>query len=179
MNIRTLVLWVAVGTIVAGCASPEGASVAEKRASVAEMRDAVLTQLYQEKPEAKEKIAQAAGYGTFSNVNINLLLVSSGRGYGVVHNNATGQDTYMKMGMVGVGLGAGAKDFRAVMIFKSPEALRMFVEEGWEFGGHADAAAKSGDKGGAANVAGDITSDMEIYQFTEAGIAPKGVQKSP
>ena len=31
--------------------------------------------------------------------------------------------------------------------------------------------AKSGDKGGAANVAGDITENMEIYQFVESGIA--------
>ncbi|UCD52392.1 MAG: hypothetical protein JSW27_07095 [Phycisphaerales bacterium] len=171
MSIKTLTLLVAVGTTVAGCASPKGASVPEKRASVMEMRDGVLAELYREKPEAREKITNAAGYGTFSNININLLLVSSGRGYGVVRNNATGADTYMKMGMVGVGLGAGAKDFRAVMIFKSQEALRAFVEEGWEFGGHADAAAKSGDKGAEASLADEVTGDIEIYNFTEAGIA--------
>ena len=171
MNLKTLVLLTVVGVVVAGCASPEGASVAEKRASVVDMRDEVLAELYREKPETKEKIAQAAGYGTFSNININLFLVSSGNGYGLVHDNATGKDTYMKMRMVGVGLGAGAKDFRAAMIFKSEEALRTFVEEGWEFGGHADAAAKSGDTGAEAGLADEVTGDIEIYNFTESGIA--------
>ena len=135
------------------------------------MRDGVLAELYQKKPEAREKIANAAGYGTFSNININLLLVSTGNGYGIVHNNATGDETFMKMRMIGVGLGAGAKDFRAVMIFKNQDVLRKFIEEGWEFGGHADAAAKADDTGAEAGVAGEVTGNMEIYNFTESGIA--------
>ena len=77
----------------------------------------------------------------------------------------------MRMAMLGVGFGLGVKDFRAVIIFKNPDALNTFVDKGWEFGGHADAAAKAGEKGAAANVAGDITSGMEIYQFTKSGIA--------
>ena len=77
----------------------------------------------------------------------------------------------MKMAMFGVGLGLGVKDFRAVIIYRTPESLNTFITEGWEWGGHADAAAKAGDKGGAIGAAGDISADMEIYQFTEAGIA--------
>ncbi|MHC4332812.1 MAG: lipid-binding SYLF domain-containing protein [Planctomycetota bacterium] len=154
-----------------GHSSPGGATVGEKRADVLKMRDGMLAELYAEKPETKAKIANAAGYGTFSNININLFLASTGNGYGVVHNNGKGDDTYMRMAMVGIGLGLGVKDFRAAIIFKNQDALSTFVDKGWEFGGHADAAAKAGDKGGAANVAGDITSGMEIYQFTESGIA--------
>ncbi|MHC4166943.1 MAG: lipid-binding SYLF domain-containing protein [Planctomycetota bacterium] len=131
----------------------------------------MLAELYQKRPEAKEKIAKAAGYGTFSNININLFLLSSGNGYGVVHNNTTGDDTFMKMRMLGVGLGAGVKDFRAVVIFKNQDVLHRFIEEGWEFGGHADAAAKSGDSGAEVGVAGEVTGNMEIYNFTESGIA--------
>jgi lipid-binding SYLF domain-containing protein len=171
MNTKVLVLLVLVAAIIAGCSGPGGATVAEKRADVFKMRDNMLAELYEEKPETKAKIAEAAGYGTFSNININLFLASTGNGYGVVHNNGTGDDTYMRMAMVGVGLGLGVKDFRAAIIFKNQDALNTFVDKGWEFGGHADAAAKSGDKGGAANVAGDVTSGMEIYQFTESGIA--------
>jgi lipid-binding SYLF domain-containing protein len=135
------------------------------------MRDSMLAELYSQKPEAKAKVAEAAGYGTFTNVNVNLFLASTGNGYGVVHNKDTGEDTYMRMAMLGVGVGLGVKDFRAVIIFKNQDALNTFVDKGWEFGGHADAAAKAGDTGAAANVAGDITSGMEIYQFTETGIA--------
>ena len=171
MNTKTLVLLGLVVAIVAGCRSPGGATVGEKRADVLKTRNGMLAELYEEKPETKAKIAEATGYGTFSNININLFLASTGNGYGVVHNNGTGKDTYMRMAMVGVGWGLGVKDFRATIIFKNQDALNAFVDKGWEFGGHADAAAKADDKGGAVSVAGDITSGMEIYQFTKSGIA--------
>jgi lipid-binding SYLF domain-containing protein len=135
------------------------------------MRQETISELYAKKPEAKAKIANAAGYGVFSNININLLLLSSGNGYGIVRNQATGKDTYMRMQMLGVGFGAGVKDFRAVIIFHGPEAMHTFTEKGWEWGGHADAAAVSADKGAEAGVAGEVTGSMEIYNFTEAGIA--------
>jgi lipid-binding SYLF domain-containing protein len=170
-HILTLTAAVLIAAVIAGCRGPKGDTVVEKQDYVFKMRDGMLTELYKEKPETKDKVANAAGYGTFSNMNINLFLASTGNGYGVVHNNATGEDTYMKMAMLGVGIGLGVKDFRAAIIFKNQEALDTFVNKGWEFGGHADAAAKAGDKGAEANVAGDITSGMEIYQFTKNGIA--------
>jgi lipid-binding SYLF domain-containing protein len=37
----------------------------------------------------------------------------------------------------------GVKDFRVVFIFKNKRVLKDFIEKGWEFGGQADAAAKS------------------------------------
>jgi lipid-binding SYLF domain-containing protein len=171
MHARIVIGLGLVGLMVAGCATPAGNSVSEKRTSVRRMRSETLAELYAKKPIAKESIAKAAGYAVFSNININLLILSSGNGYGVARDAASGQDVYMRMQMLGVGLGAGVKDFRAVMIFKTPEALHLFTEKGWEWGGHADAAAKSGKKGKAASAAGDISGDMEIYTFTESGIA--------
>jgi len=171
MNTKILVMLALVATIVAGCSGPKGVTIGEKRTEVLNTKNGMLAELYEKIPETKAKVAEAAGYGTFSNININIFLASTGNGYGVVHNNRTGEDTYMRMAMVGVGIGLGVKDFRAVIIFKNQDALNSFVDKGWEFGGHADAAAKAGDKGAAVNVAGDITSGMEIYQFTESGIA--------
>lgn len=171
MNSKILALLALVAMVVTGCASPKGATVAEQRSYVLQMRKETLAELYEKKPLAREKIAKSAGYGVFSNININLFLLSSGNGFGIVRDKSTGKDTYMKMRMIGVGLGAGVKDFRAVIVFKAPEALHTFTEEGWEWGGHADAAAKSGDTGAEAGLAGEITGDMEIYNFTEAGIA--------
>ena len=171
MKKKTLVMLALVAMIVAGCATPQGESLSEKKSYVYDMRNDVLAKAYEQKPELKGKVAQAVGYATFNNININLLLVSSGNGFGLVHNNATGQETFMKMRMVGVGLGAGAKDFRALMIFKTQDAMSTFIEEGWEAGAHADAAAKSGDSGAEAGVADEVTGNVEIYQFTESGIA--------
>jgi lipid-binding SYLF domain-containing protein len=171
MNTRVLILFVAVVVTVTGCSRPQGTTVIEKKTHISTMRNDLLAQLYEAKPEAKAKVADAAGYGTFSNVNVHLFLASTGNGYGVVHNNSTGEQTYMRMAMLGAGLGMGVKDFRAVIIFKNQNALNTFVEQGWEFGGHADAAAKSGDKGAEVSAAAEVTGNMEIYNFTESGIA--------
>ena len=143
----------------------------EKRAEVRKVRDETLADLYREKPELKSRIKKAAGYGVFSNLGVNVLLLSTARGGGVVVDNATGKETFMKMGSVGAGVGLGVKDFRAVFIFHNKEVLEGFVEKGWEFGGQADAAAKSDEKGGSAEGKASVQQGMEIYQFTESGPA--------
>jgi len=114
---------------------------------------------------------KGSGDGVFSNVGTYVFLLAGGSGYGVVADNATKQKTYMKMRSVGVGFGMGVKDFRAVFIFKNKDVLNKFVEKGWEFGGQADAAAKSGEKGGAASGEAYVESDIIIYELTEAGVA--------
>lgn len=153
------------------CATPKGNTKPEKINYIVNMKDETLSELYKEKPEAKVKIKKAAGYAVFSNINTNLFLFSSGNGYGVAVDNTTGKKTYMKMNFLGIGPGIGIKDFRAVFVFKNMRVLNEFIESGWEFGGHADAAAKSDKKGGAVGGEMYIENDIEIYQMTEAGVA--------
>ena len=76
----------------------------------------------------------------------------------------------MKMAELGIGLGVGAKDVRAIFIFNTPAVLERFVNYGWQAGGHADAAAKAGDKGAAAG-AEVLIEDMTVYQLTKTGLA--------
>jgi lipid-binding SYLF domain-containing protein len=75
------------------------------------------------------------------------------------------------MNFAGLGPGIGVKDFRAVLIFKNKRTFTEFVDGDWEFGGHADAAAKSDEKGAATGGEMYIDDDIEIYQMTEAGVA--------
>jgi lipid-binding SYLF domain-containing protein len=94
----------------------------------------------------------------------------------VVDDNRYGRDTYMKMGEVGIGLGLGVKDFRAVFVFHDHWTMKRFLRSGWEFGGHADAAAKAGDKGAA--VGGEVLIDgITVYQLTESGLALQATVK--
>ncbi len=165
----TLILVLAT-VLPAGCSTPKGVTREDRKAYALEARDKTLKELYERKPETREKVKKAAGYGVFSDWGVNVIFVSAANGWGVVTDNKTGQETFMKMGQVGIGLGIGVKDFRAVFIFRSQEALRKFVYSGWEFGAHADAAAVSGDKGGQASGAATLQ-DIEIYQFTKSGIA--------
>jgi len=162
-------LLLAISTLTA-CVTTQGTSKAEKQQAILEMKNTTLTRLFQVKPDTKAQVNSAPGYAVFSNANVNLLLASFGGGYGVVKNMKTGQHTYMNMGEVGVGLGLGAKDFRIVMVFHSVEAMHNFIENGWVFGGQADAAAKASDKGAA--IGGEmLLNGITVYQLTESGLA--------
>jgi len=155
---------------ITACVTNRADTPTEKRQSIQQMKSTVLQELYRIKPDVRSQISSAPGYAVFSNANINVILASFGGGYGVVRNNRTGQDTYMKMGEVGLGLGLGAKDFRAVFVFHTSDSMRRFVDEGWAFGAQADAAAIAADKGAAAS--GELTVDnITIYQMTETGLA--------
>ena len=157
----------------AGLFGPKGDNKEEKRAAVRKQRDDILAKLYAKHPEAKEKIEKAAGYGAFNNKNMNLFLLSTGHGYGMVVDKA-GKETFMAMGSLGGGVGLGAKDLSVVFIFKKADVMKKFVESGWQFGGEADATAKAGEKGGAAAKEAGVDTGanvFEIYQITDTGIA--------
>lgn len=139
------------------------------------MQQETLADLYKVKGLARAEIAAAPGYAVFSNANVNILFASFGGGYGVVQTRK-GRQTFMKMGEAGIGLGLGLKDFRAIFIFHDQATLERFISSGWEFGGHADAAAKASDKGAA--VGGEALVDgITIYQLTQSGLALQATVK--
>ncbi|MBI1173916.1 MAG: hypothetical protein GC139_01470 [Sideroxydans sp.] len=152
-------------------AAAAASSSAEKRQEIRKMRSETLAKLYRVHPAARDKIQHSAGYAVFSNIGINLILLSAAGGSGIAHDNGSGRDIYMKMVSGGLGFGLGVKDFRGVFVFSSSKAFRQFVNSGWEASAQADAAAKSGEKGGAAAGAITVAADVELYQLTENGLA--------
>ena len=160
----------AIASVLAASVSHAKPSIEEQRDKVREMRDSVLAELYEAKPEAKARIKKAAGYAVFSNVGINVVFASFAGGHGVVVDKK-GRETFMKMGSAGIGIGLGMKDFRGVFIFYDKDKLEDFVEKGWDFSAQADAAAKSNEKGGQAGMAGNLAEGVEVYQFTKNGLA--------
>lgn len=166
--------------MLSGCASvgsaPSANEIDGKRQQVLNMRDAALSDLYKIRPYLRSRIAQAPGYAVFSDKNINLVLASFSGGQGVVTSNQTGQNTYMNMGEVGVGIGLGLKDFRTIFIFNDSATMDKFINEGWQFGGQADAAAVDDKEGGA--LAGQIVVDnISVYQLTKRGLALQATVK--
>ena len=165
-------------SLFAGCTATglSGGSPQERRQAIQEMRGEVLNELYGIRPDTRVQIGSAAGYAVFTNANINVIFASFGAGAGVVHDNESGQDTYMRMGELGIGLGAGVKDFRAVFVFHSDDALQRFLDVGISVGGQADAAAKAGDLGAA--VSGEALADnITVYQLTQSGLALQATVK--
>jgi lipid-binding SYLF domain-containing protein len=195
---RIGVALLAVAALLGGCATPKGESVAEKRSYVKQMRDQALADFYHEDPSLREKVRRAPGYAVFSDVKVGVLLLGAGHGFGLAHDNRTGRDVYMRMAQVGVGVGMGARDLRALYVFRDAGTFQTFVERGWEFGADANAAAiAGGDKGVAAGATGAASasgvsaglggsggagersggaggaagSGIEVYQITENGLA--------
>lgn len=157
--------WMGAGVV---CAAD---SVAEQRAEIQKMRSTTLERLYKVHPAARSEVQKAAGYAVFSNVGINLILLSAAGGSGVAHDNRSGQDTYMRMVSGGFGIGLGVKDFRGVFVFSTTDKLHQFVNSGWEASAQADAAAKAGSKGGAVAGAITVAPGVSLYQLTENGLA--------
>jgi lipid-binding SYLF domain-containing protein len=145
----------------------------EQRAKIKQTRKEVLAELYKLNPGAEAKIKKSVGYAVFSNVGVNLVLASFAGGHGVVVEKGMIKDTetYMKMGSAGLGIGLGVKDFRAVFVFTDKDKLQAFIDKGWDFSAQADAAAKSGEKGGQAAGAGNIAQGVEVFQITKNGLA--------
>ena len=178
MALRQSLISVTFLSILASCTATGlgGGSPAERRQAILDMRQEVLSELYSVKPDTRVQIGSASGYAVFTNANVNLILASFGGGVGVVHDNDANADTYMRMGEVGIGLGAGVKDFRAVFVFHDDDALERFMDVGLSVGGQADAAAKAGDLGAA--VGGEaIVDNVTVYQLTQSGLALQATVK--
>ena len=193
-----------LSSVQASLFGPKGDSNAEKRANIRKQSEEMRSRLYAVNPGMKKVLKESAGYATFSQVSVNLLLLATANGYGVVVDNQTRRETFMRMGSLGGGVGAGVKDVRVIFVFHDAKVMKQFVEQGWEFGGRADAAAKYQDTGVSAeqNVKGNVNfadgtvaassstdvrastdqrnsssgalatrAGMEVYQFTESGVA--------
>ena len=191
-KVRLLAL-VPVLAVVAACTSPPGASVDDRRTAVRKMADITLAQLYDANPHLRERVEGAAGYAVFTNLNIHLLAVSGGDGYGVAVDRRTGKEVFMRVAEIGTGPGIAMRDFRTVFVFTDDDALERFLASGWTFSVESAAAAKSTDRGGAAGGVAAVSSGgqehatvqteatkaataaagqgLEVYQLTQAGLA--------
>ena len=165
-------LLMAVGLLVAGTASAAD-DKASAREALRQMRKETLEQLYQQDPKARTQIRKAAGYGVFGVTGVQFFIVGGSGGQGIVRDNLSGRDTYMKMGAVSGGLGLGFQDTRTVLIFKNRDVLKQFLDKGWAFGGETAATAKVEGKGGTAGEL-ETPEGITVYQLTKTGLMAKG-----
>jgi hypothetical protein len=145
-------------------------SIAEQRQGILIKNQATLKQLYEVQPKAKELIEKSAGYATFSNFGMKILIAGGGTGSGVV----IGKDkkpVFMNMAEVQAGLGLGIKSFQNIFVFETTSAMNDFINSGWTFGGQVTAAAKYDKDGGAYQDAALVAPGVLMYQLTDSGLA--------
>lgn len=161
----TLLLWTGITE------AADSTRADQIRQDIRRKGDEAMTALLEKRPELREKIDRAAGYGAFDNVGVQVAFFGGGGGRGIVVDKTTNKEHFMRMAQVNVGLGLGVKDLRVIFIFHDAESLNRFVYSGWEFGGEVEAAAKSDSKGGAASHAQLTDRGIEVYALTKSGIS--------
>jgi len=146
-------------------------TVAQQRQEILQKNEQILKALYAAEPKAKDLVEKSAGYATFSNFGMKILIAGGGSGSGVVINKFNSKPIYMNMAEVQAGLGFGLKSFQNIFIFQTEAALNDFVNSGWTFGGQVTAAAKYEKDGGAYQDATVVAPGVLMYQLTDSGLA--------
>ena len=151
--------------------APNEAKIIQGRQQVREMSQDALSALYELAPGARATIERSAGYAGFSTFGLKLFFAGGTTGKGLVVNHESHRQTFMKMLQVQAGLGFGASKSRLIFVFSTSQALRNFIEQGWEFGGQANLAAMAGGQGGMFTGAASVAPGVYLYQLTDTGLA--------
>ena len=150
---------------------PNEGKIIQARHQVREMSQDALASLYEILPGARRAIERSAGYAVFSTFGVKLFFAGGTTGKGVVVNKRTGRQTFMKMAQVQGGLGFGVDKNRLIFVFANEQALRNFIDQGWEFGGQANLSAMADGQGGMFSGAASVAPGVFLYQLTETGLS--------
>ena len=150
---------------------PNEGKIIQARHQVREMSQDALASLYEILPGARRAIERSAGYAVFSTFGVKLFFAGGTTGKGMVVNKRTGRQTFMKMAQVQGGLGFGVDKNRLIFVFANEQALRNFIDQGWEFGAQANVSAMAGGQGGMFTGAAAIAPGVYLYQLTDTGLS--------
>ena len=124
-----------------------------------------VERLVNEDAKARRLFGRAVGYAVFS-LTKGSLIVTGGGGSGVAVDVASGERTYMHVGMGGIGLGLGGQASRLVLLFEDKVTFDTFVRNGW----HTNSSANAVLGRVGANADTTFTNGIAIYQLTDAGL---------
>lgn len=155
------------------------ATKAEKQAEALKATAAALERFKSKQPELKGTLAKAPGYAVFTTYGVSFIIGGSG-GTGVVHNNKTKKNTFMKLGGASAGFQLGAVENDVLVIFKTAQAMEGFISKGWDVTGGVAAGAAASGAGGGGGQGGSAMGDIQTLTLTknglEAGLSIGGVK---
>ncbi len=151
-----------------GCAT--GGTPADKKENARKDTAEALLHIYDDHPDAKSTVSKSIGYLVCTGSDSYLFAASTGGGVCTFHSK--GKIDYYRFASLGVGAGIGFKEVAFVYAYSDAEAMRRFLEDGWDAGARAEASAKNEDEGGqaAANTSYDVDG-VRIYQSALWGAA--------
>ena len=157
--------------LLAFSATAGAASKDEQRAAIRKGAADTLAELHESTPSAEKLVESAAGHAVFSNFGMKIPVAGGGAGKGIVVDNKSKEETFMKMAELQAGLGFGVKKFRLVWVFGDKADLDRFVNSGWELGAQTTVAAQYQGEGDAFEGAVAIKPGVWLYQLTGDGLA--------
>lgn len=168
--------YLATGIVMLSLAAGSALAEADKASKQAEIRKVTQTSLerfYKARPELKEQVAKAPGYGVFTTYGLSFLIGGSG-GKGLVHDAKTKKDTFMEMAQASAGLQAGITQNEVLIVFKTHEAMSNFIDKGWEYGGGGSAAAGVAGKTVGGGSGETVIGNAFYYTLTKNGLEAGG-----
>ncbi len=102
---------------------------AAKQAEVQKAAATAMQKFYAKKPELKDAVAKAPGYAVFTTYGVSFIIGGQG-GTGLVHDNKTKKNTYMKLGGASAGFQLGAVENDLLVVFKTEKAMQTFIAKG-------------------------------------------------
>ena len=143
----------------------------EKRAELRNKVQSTLALCYEHYPEAKYTVENGVGYAVFANTGSHYGFFGNAHGRGMAINNQTGEEVFMKMSQLQLGVGVGIKEYSIVFVFTKPEAWQKFIESKWSVDKSYSADASDGVSGGSSDGAIHCGKGVLAYQFTTKGVA--------
>ncbi|HQR53811.1 MAG TPA: YSC84-related protein [Burkholderiales bacterium] len=150
---------------------PSQSDVEKTRQQVRQVSQDALATLGQINPAARQAISRAPGYAVFSAFGVKIMVAGGTTGRGVVVDQRSRSETFMKMVQAQAGLGFGVEQDRLIFVFTEEQALRNFIDQGWEFGGQAKLSAMAEGAGGMMSGAASVAPGVYLYQLTQSGLA--------
>lgn len=150
---------------------PNEGKIIQGRHQIREMTQDALSMLYETAPGSRRTIEHSAGYAVFSTFGIKLFFAGGTSGKGMVLNNRTKRQTFMKMAQIQGGLGFGVNENRLIFVFTTEQALHKFVNQGWELGAQSNVSAMASGQGGMVSGAASIAPGVYLYQLTKNGLS--------
>ncbi len=152
-----------------GCMSPKGETPAAQCRYIDQVRIAAVSELAIERPDVKSKLEAAPGYAVFNGRILSLFHIGTRRSYGVVYDNKTEDSTYMSWFELDLAAAIGFQVYRNVIIFDSPDAMKHFIDSGWEGSTGLGLTLKPAGHGFALHGMGTTQGDSS-YTLTDKGL---------
>jgi lipid-binding SYLF domain-containing protein len=173
MKLGRILITAALSASLVGVSAFAANEKADKQAEIRKATQTSLQRFYKSDPTLKGQVEQAPGYGVFTTYGLSFLIGGAG-GKGIVHDRATGKDTFMAMAQASAGVQIGASESETLIIFNTAKALHDFVNSGWELGAGGGAGAGMQGKTSGSAVSESVITGALYYTLTKNGLQAGG-----